>query len=625
LLLLQPNQANAASATATDIANPDAYTCSQSGYIDFERLHDSTSLSSGAINGVQFTTTNGFTWQVGDFGTGNYNGKYPNGGYTSQGTHWAWLGPNQGAGRIDFVNGPASTFSLLISDNLSRVQVDAYRADNTLLATAGPSSINYNTGHMDELKITRDAAEIDHIIVHDSGNFFLVDSICTNAPGVPRSSLIDFKQNQNADGSSTPWAKDILYDSGSRFGCWTMARGGCVITALADILASYGMQNLPNGKPVDPGNLNRYLGLPTNAGTHSRCDLAWANAGRALGYTITSYKGGSRIPTLDKALDGNHLAIVRIEPKKDEAHYVVVYQKASKNAPNGQADYLIADPFRHSPLPGDYSGKTLYEAYKKTAADILQVVVVENKAPRPGRSWTIVAHSPVEMLVTDPNGSQTGFNPATGSTVLDIPESSYGFESGLEDDEAMEPALPGALHFEQTNLQEGTYKLEVIGTGTGPYELDFGVASGPMDTSMQTVTGIAEAGQTDTYTVSMAGGQPISIERQIRIDIRPGSDPAPMNVGSRGVVPVAILSSPTLDARTVEFKTLTFGPAQAPTLDKQAGVEDVSGDGRPDLVIHFDNTKTGITKGATQACLSGKLTSGLAVKGCDAITTVPSR
>jgi hypothetical protein len=154
-LLLQPGQANAASATATDISNPDAYTCSQSGYIDFERLRDGTSLSSGAINGVQFTTTNGFTWQVGDFATGNYNGKYPNGGYTSQGTHWAWLGPDQGAGRIDFVNGPASEFSLLTSDNLSRVQVDAYRADNTLLATAGPSSINFNTGHMDELKITR--------------------------------------------------------------------------------------------------------------------------------------------------------------------------------------------------------------------------------------------------------------------------------------------------------------------------------------------------------------------------------------------------------------------------------------------------------------------------------------
>jgi hypothetical protein len=629
--LLRPGQAKAASAAAIDIANPDAYTCSQSGYIDFERLRDGTSLSSGAINGVQFTTTNGFTWQVGDFATGNYNGKYPNGGYTSQGTHWTWLGPNQGAGRIDFINGPASVFSLLTSDNLSRVQVDAYRADNTLLATAGPSSINYNTGDMDELKITRDAAEIDHVIVHDSGNFFLVDSICTNAPGVPRSSLIDFKQNMNANGSPTPWAKQILYDSPPRFNCLTMAGGGCAITALADVLASYGLEKLPNGTLTDPGNLNHYLGA--NAAAHSGCFMSWVNAGKVLGYTVTPpYVAGSdplskqrMFAALDKALDGNNLVIAGIRYKSGGTHFIVLYQKVPPKAPGDSPDYLIADPYRSPGRSGDNSGKTLYQAYPKTKADLFEIVVVENKAPRPGRSWTIVAHSPVEMLVTDPNGSQTGFNPVTRSEVLDIPDSSYGFQPGLEDDEGIELPLPGVLSFEQTNLEDGMYKLEVIGTGSGPYELDFAVASGPMDTSVQTVAGNAVPGQTDTYIVSTTGGQLISIERQIPIDIKPGSDPAPINVGSKGVVPVAILSSPTFDARTVNLHTVTFGPKHTPALDKQADIQDVNGDGLLDLVVHFDNTKTGITKGTTQACLTGKLTNGLAVKGCDVIETVSSK
>lgn len=583
-LLLQPGQANAASATATDIANPDAYTCSQSGYIDFERLRDGASLSAGAINGVKFTTTNGFTWQVCDFATGNYNGKYPNGGYTSQGTHWAWLGPDQGAGRIDFVNGPASVFSLLTSDNLSRVQVDAYRADNTLLATAGPSSINYNTGHMDELKITRDTSDIAYVVVHDSGNFFLVDSICTNAPGVPRGSLIDFKQNKNADGKPTSWAPDILYDSPACRPNVPMGSYGCAITALTDIVASYGLQKLPNDKPVDPGSVNHYLGA--NPGTHTRCLLYWANAGKVLGYTVTPYMAGSvslskRLAVLDKALEGNNLIIAAI---KNRSHYVVFYQKAAQKAPDGSPDYLIADPARQFPLPGDNSGKTLYQAYHQTINQIagtFDVIVVENKAPVPGRSWAIAAHSPVEMLVTDPNGSQTGFNPATGSTVLDIPDSSYGLQSGLEDDDGVKPPVPGALFFEQANLEAGTYKLEVIGTGTGPYHLDFAVANGPMDTSVQTVAGNAVAGQTDTYTISTAAGQPISIERQIPIDIRPGSDPAPINVGSRGVVPVAILSSPTFDARTVDFQTLTFGPAQAPRSTSRLALRTSTGMGLP--------------------------------------------
>lgn len=171
--------------TVTDISNPDAYVCSQPGYINFESFPDGTNLSSGMISGVQFTTTDGFTWLVGDWATGRYNGKYPNGGYTSQGTRWAWLGVTQPRGRIDFPRGPASYFSLLTSNNLSPVFLEAYDANNNLLARAGPAPTNYNTGHMTELRITRAVADIHHVIVHDEGNFFLIDAVCTNAPQTP--------------------------------------------------------------------------------------------------------------------------------------------------------------------------------------------------------------------------------------------------------------------------------------------------------------------------------------------------------------------------------------------------------------------------------------------------------
>lgn len=178
-----PAVASAAN-SVTVITNPDAYTCSQPGYIGFEDLPDGTNLSSGAISGVQFTTTAGFSWLVGDFATGAYNGKYPTGGaYTSHGTHWAWLGVDQGAGRIDFVNGPATTFSLLASAQ-TPVVVEAYDSSGTLLESTGSTPVNAGTGQMAELKITRVSADIAYVIVHDSGNFFEVDDICTDAPGV---------------------------------------------------------------------------------------------------------------------------------------------------------------------------------------------------------------------------------------------------------------------------------------------------------------------------------------------------------------------------------------------------------------------------------------------------------
>lgn len=171
-------------ATVTNVADPDAYVCSETGFIGFEGFADGFNLTTASpIGGVQFTTTDSQDWLVGDFDTGLYNGKYPSGDYTSQGTHWAWLGQSQGSGRIDFAGGPASTVSILTSA-LSLVVLEAYDASNTLLATAGPSSSTFGTGTMDELKITRPAGDIAYVVVHDTGNFFLVDSLCTDAAGV---------------------------------------------------------------------------------------------------------------------------------------------------------------------------------------------------------------------------------------------------------------------------------------------------------------------------------------------------------------------------------------------------------------------------------------------------------
>jgi hypothetical protein len=175
-----PDGANAATSIST--VDPDAYTCEESTFIDFENFPDGTDLTPEVIQGVQFTTTDGLPWLVGDFSTGLYNGKYPSGAYTSRGTHWAWLGVNQGRGRIDFTRGPASFVSVLVSA-LTPVSVGAYDRNGQLLETAGPSSSNIGTGLMDKLEISRGRPDIDHLIVHDAGNFFLIDALCANSHG----------------------------------------------------------------------------------------------------------------------------------------------------------------------------------------------------------------------------------------------------------------------------------------------------------------------------------------------------------------------------------------------------------------------------------------------------------
>jgi hypothetical protein len=439
--------------------------------------------------------------------------------------------------------------------------------------------------------------------------------------------LQDFKQNRKADGTYQPWGLATLYDVAA---CPTMASSGCAITSVADVLASYGMQTLPDGSALDPGTLNHFLG---QKGARSACDIAWDTTSRVVNYELVRNDYAktplaTRLQHIDEALAAGNLVIIGIAAKGSGMHFVVVYDKAPNPAPDGSPDYRIADPFRYTPYAtGDQSGKLLSEAYRpiNQDKDRLHVIVYANKAPQPGKSWTIVAHSPVEMLVTDPNGKRTGFDRQTGREVQDIPGSSYGLEEGIADDEGTAPPLPDALYFGQTNLTPGTYKVEVVGTGTGPYTLDFGFASGPNDTSNQTVRGSALPRSVDTYlvTVSATPGQPAVVQRQVAIDIKPGGTPNAINAGNAGVVPVAVLSGATFDATRVDVRSLRFGPAGAPAADKQLGVEDVDRDGRPDGVAHFPTAQTGITAGATQACLSGRTADGLAIVGCDTVVTVP--
>jgi hypothetical protein len=109
---------------------------------------------------------------------------------------------------------------------------------------------------------------------------------------------------------------------------------------------------------------------------------------------------------------------------------------------------------------------------------------------------------------------------------------------------------------------------------------------------------------------------------EVSIDIKPGSDPNSINPNSKGVIPVAILTTPAFDATTVDPLSVKFGPAGATETHGKGHIEDVDGDGDPDLVLHFNTQQTGIQCGDTSASLTGKTFGGQAITGTDAIQTV---
>lgn len=112
----------------------------------------------------------------------------------------------------------------------------------------------------------------------------------------------------------------------------------------------------------------------------------------------------------------------------------------------------------------------------------------------------------------------------------------------------------------------------------------------------------------------------------VKIDIKPGEAPNPINLKSKGKIPVAILSTPDFDApKVVDKTTVTFGrtgsePCLAPSGCKP---EDVNGDGLLDLVCHFETEKAGFKEGDTQGVLKGKTLKGRPFMGIDSVVIVP--
>lgn len=141
--------------------------------MDFEDGLDEGAVRS-TIPGMVFTTTQGFDWVFGDERSPDNNVQSSpdaSGPYACNGHFFAWLGPNQGAGRIDFATGAKSVG--LAYSSYSTTYVEGYNNRNQLVAAASGSG-NLSTGRVDKLSITGD---ISYLIVHDTGNRWLIDDL----------------------------------------------------------------------------------------------------------------------------------------------------------------------------------------------------------------------------------------------------------------------------------------------------------------------------------------------------------------------------------------------------------------------------------------------------------------
>jgi hypothetical protein len=110
------------------------------------------------------------------------------------------------------------------------------------------------------------------------------------------------------------------------------------------------------------------------------------------------------------------------------------------------------------------------------------------------------------------------------------------------------------------------------------------------------------------------------------IDIKPGSDVNTINLKSKGVVPVAILTTADFNALDLDPQTVTFAGAHPVTWAS----EDVNGDGYTDIILHFRTADLQFnagnmmisSTGQTEAVLNGNTLEGTPFSGTDTVNFV---
>jgi hypothetical protein len=115
---------------------------------------------------------------------------------------------------------------------------------------------------------------------------------------------------------------------------------------------------------------------------------------------------------------------------------------------------------------------------------------------------------------------------------------------------------------------------------------------------------------------------PVSNDIKVMIDIKPGSNPNSINLKSRGVVPVAVLTTDEFDAGTLVPDTVKFAGASP----VRGTLCDVDEDGDMDMLFHFKiRNLVELHEDSTEAKLTGDTTDGNEIEAIDEVRIVPCK
>lgn len=221
--------------------------------------------------------------------------------------------------------------------------------------------------------------------------------------------------------------------------------------------------------------------------------------------------------------------------------------------------------------------------------------------------FQVISQSPITLRLVDPDGISID-----RATIFRTHE-----------EEAI--AVPGVLYYSFVDgIHDMIYAPEVK---EGAYFIDVLPKDDALPNDVYSLKSVFDGAETvlaqevpvgeiplEGYGIEISGGE-LRTFTPLSIDVLPGSSEDQINVRSRGVIAVAVLSSATFSASSIEPTSLRFGPGGATEKHGKLHFEDVNGDGLTDVILHFGTQDTALGLGLSKLELRGIAEDGQLVRG----------
>lgn len=270
------------------------------------------------------------------------------------------------------------------------------------------------------------------------------------------------------------WAGDDYYSNKAK----TIGDVGCNLTSVTMITKYFG-NFAGSTATIDPGDYNRWLdqqGFTTDAAAQMTADVYARSKGFKVFYPANPVVSRNDVLLDEYLRTGNPVELqVNSSQSSTGIHFVVATGIVTEN---GISTYAINDPiFGRSTLYAKYGNSyNSLTKFSTTAVDVQKFIAAVGPKGSPfAASGTPTQTLPVEIVVTDPLGRRTGYDPGTKVHYDEIPGAVYITQAVANSDGS------GAAFTEKYVLvgqpEDGDYLVQVLGTGSGEYALDVAAVS----------------------------------------------------------------------------------------------------------------------------------------------------